>query len=338
MIKKISQEQSPPQLTEAASHTETHQKAEAPAAIETERHESASPAAEKRPGRFGGFLKFRRTNRERPALEEANRIELPDAQIVGDDNRANIGWVSPTYTLSRSVTLDPQLLARNRCIVDSVLHPMEADAYRILRAQLLQRCKEKKANTLMVTSAMPGEGKTLTAINLAITIAKEFTNTVLLVDCDLRQQAIHNYFGYKSEKGLIDYILYDTPVPELMVWPGIEKLTVISGGRPNMGSSELLGSPRMREFVADMKSRYPDRYIIFDVPSFLTSADPMAFVPMVDQIVFAVRAGRTSVQDVRKALKMVPAEKVLGLVLNGSSEGRLPQERHLVQTEYALPA
>jgi len=329
-IKKTGREPAPSLLDDASPvHGGPHQDPAAPTPIAADQQESTSPAAEGRPGRFGRFLKSRarRAGREHPERVEVTPAEALDSKTCGDDVKATIGWVSPTYSLSRSVTLDPEQLARNRCIVDSALHSMEADAYRILRTQLLQRCKEKKANTLMVTSAVPGEGKTLTAINLAVTIAKEFTHTVLLVDCDLRQQTIHNYFGYKSEKGLIDYILYDAPVPELMVWPGIEKLTVISGGRPNMGSSELLGSPRMREFVADMKSRYPDRYIIFDVPPFLTSADPMAFVPMVDQIVFAVRAGRTSVQDVKKALAMVPAEKVLGLVLNGSSQGRIPQGR-----------
>ena len=123
----------------------------------------------------------------------------------------------------------------------------------------------------MVTSALPGEGKTLTAINLAFTFAKEFKQTALLVDCDLRQQQIHKVLGFPSEKGIVDYLLNDCPVQELFVWPGVEKLTVISGGKTVNDSSELLGSPGMKNLVADMKNRYPDRYVFFDVPPLLTS-------------------------------------------------------------------
>ncbi len=83
----------------------------------------------------------------------------------------------------------------------------------------------------MVTSAKPGEGKTLTAINLAITLAKEFNQTVLLVDCDLRKQDVHRRFGYESDKGLGDYLLNECSMNEIISWPGVEKLTLISGGR-----------------------------------------------------------------------------------------------------------
>jgi non-specific protein-tyrosine kinase len=193
---------------------------------------------------------------------------------------------------------------------------VEVDAYRVLRTKILQMCKEKGGNTIMITSAVPGEGKTLNAINLAITLAKEFLQTVLLVDCDLRRQSIHRYLGYKSEKGLIDYLLNDAPISDLITWPGVEKLTVISGGRPICGSCELLGSQRMKELVADMKSRYPDRYVIFDVPPLLAGADALTFAPLVDHVVVVVREGETSTPNIKKALHMLPKEKVLGLVLN----------------------
>jgi len=239
-------------------------------------------------------------------------IEAP----VEADEKPKTGWHSPAYSCSRSVTLDPAVLAANRCIIQRAPDSVEMDAYRVLRTKILQCCKETGGNTIMITSAVPGEGKTLTAINLAVILAREMLQTALLVDCDLRRQSIHHYLGYESEKGLIDYLLNDTPVSELITWQGIEKLTIISGGRPFTGSSELLGSARMKELVADMKSRYPDRYVIFDVPPLLAGADALAFVPLVDHVVVTVSEGETSMQDVNKALKMVPAEKVLGLVLN----------------------
>ena len=259
---------------------------------------------------FGNLLKSG-LGTKRQAQQEQTHEPLPEP-----DEKPTIGWVSPSYTRSRSVTLDPAVLNANRCILNRVPDSVEVDAYRVLRTKILQMCKEKGGNTIMITSAVPGEGKTLNAINLAITLAKEFLQTVLLVDCDLRRQSIHRYLGYKSEKGLIDYLLNDAPISDLITWPGVEKLTVISGGRPICGSCELLGSQRMKELVADMKSRYPDRYVIFDVPPLLAGADALTFAPLVDHVVVVVREGETSTPNIKKALHMLPKEKVLGLVLN----------------------
>jgi non-specific protein-tyrosine kinase len=229
-----------------------------------------------------------------------------------------IGWVSPAYTVSRPVTLNPVTVTGNRCIAFRPETP-EADAYRMIRTRLLNRIRERGGNTVMVTSALPGEGKTLTAINLATTFAREFLQTVLLVDCDLKRQKIHQYLGYQTDRGLIDYLLHDTPVPELMVWPGIEKMVVISGGRTIGDSSELLGSKRMTDLVEEMRNRYPDRVVFFDVPPVLAGADALTFAPLVDHILVAVQAGRTQLPEVRGALNLLPAEKIAGLVLNRRS-------------------
>jgi non-specific protein-tyrosine kinase len=168
----------------------------------------------------------------------------------------------------------------------------------------------------MITSALPGEGKTLTAINLAFALAREFQHTVMLVDGDLRKQNIHKYLGCSGEKGLIDYLAGNAPISELITWPGIEKMTLISGGHPLQESAEMLGSPRMRELISDMKGRYPERYIIFDVPPILTGADVLTLAPLVDKVIVVVRAGETSTEDVKKALQFLPKEKILGFVLN----------------------
>jgi protein-tyrosine kinase len=241
------------------------------------------------------------------------QVEVSPAASVADKEK--IGWVSPNYTTSRSVRLVPDTMLSNRCV--GFFHDApEVEHYRLLRTQILHRAKERGGNSLMVTSSVPGEGKTLTAINLAFTFAREFKQTVLLVDCDLRQQKIHEYLGYASEKGLIDYLLDDTPVADLITWPGMEKLTLISGGRTAIGSSELLGSPRMKDLVDDMKNRYPDRFIIFDVPPVLSAADALAFAPIIDHILVVVRSGSTSIRDLRKSLQLLPKEKIMGLVLN----------------------
>ncbi|MCX5807647.1 MAG: polysaccharide biosynthesis tyrosine autokinase [Proteobacteria bacterium] len=242
-------------------------------------------------------------------------ISMLHETYVSDDEKQKAGWVSHTYTKSRAIELDTEFCMENRCIAMQSETP-EMDSYRVLRTHILQMTKHGTGNTIMVTSALPGEGKSTTAINLAFALAKDYKQTVLLVDCDLRRQSVHHRLGIKSGKGLIDYLLNDTPVSELILWPGIEKLTIISGGRPFLESSELLGSLKMQELVEDMKNRYPDRYVLFDAPPILASADSLTFIPLVDHVLLVVQAEKTSVDDVQKAVELIPKEKMLGIVLN----------------------
>jgi protein-tyrosine kinase len=229
------------------------------------------------------------------------------------------GWVSPSYTQSRQVVLNPKQLITNRC-VGYLCGSYESESYKVLRTRLLQKTGEQGGTTIMVTSAVPGEGKTLTAINLSLTFAKEYNQTVMLVDSDLHKQMVHEYLGFESDRGLADYLLNGSALADIIVWPGVEKFTVISGGKTVTTSSELLGSPRMRDLVKDLKSRYPDRYVFFDVAPVLAGADAVAFAPQVDYIILVVRAGSTPIEDVKLALDLLPRKKVLGVVLNGAEQ------------------
>jgi protein-tyrosine kinase len=254
---------------------------------------------------------FTRTSQKAPVAPE--QPARPIDSIMED--RAKAGWVSPVYAQSQLQQVDMKAALENRCV--AVVPDMpEAEYYKILRTRVLQRAMAKNGNTLMVTSALPCEGKTLTSINLALTLARQFNQTSLLVDCDLRNPSIHRYLGLPGEKGLVDYLLDGVNIKDLLIWPGIEKFTVLAGGRPFPESGELLGSPRMKEILADMKSRYPDRYIIFDVPPVLSAADALSFAPIVDHVLMVVEAGKTPLPDVKKALEMLPQEKILGIVLN----------------------
>ena len=228
------------------------------------------------------------------------------------------GWVSPSYSVSREVRLDPAVLEKNRVVAYNTASP-EIEAYRVLRTRIRHRTKGG-GTTVMVTSALSGEGKTVTAVNLALTFAKAYMQTALLVDADLRRQQVHQVLGFESDRGLGDYLRDGCDLSELIVWPGVDKLTVISGGKRIEESSELLGSPGMRTLVHGMKSRYPDRYVIFDAPPVLAGADAISLAPLVDHILFVVQAEKSSMADVRKALGMLPKEKILGLVLNRQAD------------------
>lgn len=218
-------------------------------------------------------------------------------------------------TTSKSLTYNPKVAEKNRCVCLTV-DSHEAEAYKFLRTQIHQRTKERGWNTFMITSIQAGEGKTTTAINLALAFAKEYSQTVLLVDCDLREQKIAKYLGLESDGGLGDYLMGDRPLNDLMIRPGIDKFSLISGGRTIYDSTELLGSPKMKALVAEMKQRYPERYVFLDVPALLSRADALTFAPQVDGIIVVVEAGRTASHDIKKAMAMLPAEKFLGFVLN----------------------
>ena len=235
--------------------------------------------------------------------------------MTNTDNKNKAGWVSPVYSDSKTIKVDTQIAIENR-IVGMIPDSPEIDFYKVLRTQIQHRTRDKGWNTIMVTSVNPGEGKTLTSINLAITFAKEFNQTVLLVDSDLMRQNIHKYLGFENDKGLIDYLIDDRPLKDFIVWPSIDKLTLISGGRTIHDSSELLGSPRMKNLINEMKTRYPDRYVFFDVPPILGGADAIVLAPLVDSIIIVVAEGRTSIHDIKKALQLLPNEKLLGFVLN----------------------
>lgn len=228
---------------------------------------------------------------------------------------AQENWNPPVYAQSQPRVLDARKLSANRCVCfrDDAA---EMDYYKMLRTQIVQQAQAKGWNTFMVTSTRPGEGKTLTSINLAMTFARTFNHTVLLMDCDLRQQKIFRYLGIEGSKGIADHLAGEVPLKEIIVWPGIDKMSLISGGRTFNESAELLGSPRMKSLIQEMKARYPDRYILIDAPPVLSGPDALLLSTLADGIVMVVESGKTALKEIEEALALMPAEKFLGFVLN----------------------
>lgn len=179
-------------------------------------------------------------------------------------------------------------------------------AYRILRTQILQRTRSKDQNTIMITSILPGEGKTLTAINIALSFAKTQNYTALLVDSDLRRQHVHKYLGLENDIGLGDFLNKNHSLHELFVWPSVEKFTFISGGNTIVDSSELLGSVRMQILVEDLKKRYQDRYIFFDSAPLLGGDDALTLSSWIDGIIIVVESHKTPIKQVEEALDLIP--------------------------------
>jgi protein-tyrosine kinase len=214
------------------------------------------------------------------------------------------------------VSLDESVLREKRIIAGMPPGPF-TEAFNLLRTRILQTFKEHKWNTLAVTSPGPSAGKTLTAINLAISIAREVDYTVLLVDANLQQPWMLDHFGLPHRKGLSDYLTEDTPIAELLFKPGIvDRLVVLPGGRPLGNSSEMLNSPKMGRLVEDMKSRYHSRIIIFDLPPVLTSSDTLAFAPNVDAALLVVEEGVTREDELQQTIDLLSVTNIVGTVLN----------------------
>jgi exopolysaccharide/PEP-CTERM locus tyrosine autokinase len=174
----------------------------------------------------------------------------------------------------------------------------------------------KHGNLIMVTSALPGEGKTFTAINLAMSIAAELDNTVMLVDADVARPSVLRTLGLPAGPGLLDVLEHQVDMSSVLLRTNIEKLTVLPSGDPHPRATELLASDAMRDLLDDMATRYADRIIIFDSPPLLLTTEARVLATHMGQIVVVVQAERTLQNDVQHALATIESCPVKMMVLN----------------------
>ncbi len=174
------------------------------------------------------------------------------------------------------------------------------------------------SNLIMITSARPGEGKTFSSVNLAMSIAKERDKTVLLVDADVARPSVSRTLGLQPKlPGLVDYLLDDSlALSDLLLKTNVPNLRVLPAGRSHIHSTELLSSDAMRQLVSEMSQRYADRIIIFDSPPLLATTEAAVLASLVGQVVMVVESEKTGRQEVNDALALLDQSKMIGLVLN----------------------
>jgi Mrp family chromosome partitioning ATPase len=254
------------------------------------------------------------------SIERARRAPEDDEPAAAPRREAvSSPATAVQYTRTRRVQVSPDILRARRITGGHEKSPL-ADACKQLRTQILRRLNEEGWNTLGVGSARRGEGKTTVALNLAVHIAQEVDRTVLLVDADLRRPGLCDALGVAPAPGLSDYLTHGAPVENLLLNPGFGRCVLLPAGTPVENSSELLGSARMRELAAELKRRYPDRFVIFDVPPLLESADGLAVLPLVEAMLLVVEEGRTSAEDLVRAAQLAGSTHLIGTVLNKSRE------------------
>ncbi|HHJ80122.1 MAG TPA: polysaccharide biosynthesis tyrosine autokinase [Candidatus Tenderia electrophaga] len=176
----------------------------------------------------------------------------------------------------------------------------------------------QSSNLIMITSARPGEGKTFSSINLAMSIAKERDKTVLLVDADVARPSVSRTLGLTPKlPGLVDYLVDDSlALSDLLLKTNVPNLRVLPAGRSHIHSTELLSSDAMRQLVTELSQRYSDRVVIIDSPPLLATTEAAVLASLVGQVVMVVESEKTGRQEVKDALALLDQSKLIGLVLN----------------------
>jgi non-specific protein-tyrosine kinase len=193
---------------------------------------------------------------------------------------------------------------------------LAAEQYRQLRTKVLRAKKLYSHNSFLISSALPGEGKTVTALSLAITIAQGLHDTVLVVDSDLRKPAIHRMLGINREKGLSDYLMGKAKLEEVLVKTKINKLRAIPAGTIPPNPSELISSEEMGKLITELKTRYQNRIIIFDSPPIISLTDSVILSQKVDEVVLVVYANHTPKEAVADAIASLGEANIMGIALN----------------------
>lgn len=233
----------------------------------------------------------------------------PDIPTVGiAPTSAKPHVTRPTYTHH---ALDKNLVAHHNP------QSFEAEQFRMLRTNIMFPAEGKPSpRTILVTSALPGEGKSFVSSNLALTIAQNIDKHVLLIDCDMRRPTAHKLFGYENVPGLSNYLTGEQALQDLLIKTGNNHLSILPGGPVPPNPAELLSSNRMLALMREVRARYDDRYIIIDSPPPHLTAESKALAQFVDGIILVLKLGQTDRELVSELVGKFQKEKILGVVAN----------------------
>ena len=245
--------------------------------------------------------------------------------------REEVGQVAVEHRNSYEPTPVSPLLPREEIAENDVQRPGQwddrlilatmttgpvAESIRALRTRILFPPTGKIPRTILVTSAAPNEGKSFICANLGISLAQGVDNYCLLVDCDLRKPAQHNFFGIGNKAGLSDYLQHKKQIPELLVPSGIEKLSILQAGPLSINPAELLGSATMTSLVDELAQRYDDRIVLFDSPPLHAASETAVLAQHVDGVVLVVRYGVSRREYVKALADAIGRDKILGVIFN----------------------
>ncbi|MEW8027231.1 MAG: XrtA-associated tyrosine autokinase [Candidatus Thiodiazotropha sp.] len=262
-----------------------------------------------------------------PVLEQTASAAHDVAGKQSAEPAAPVSREPAKRSKAKKIHLDYESLSRVGYIVPHSGNKQLSEEYRIIKRPVIMNALGKGAapiehgNLISISSSLPSEGKTFTAMNLALSISTELDSTVLLIDGDVLRCSLSTLLGIEKEKGLID-LLEDKSctVGDVILETQIPRLKVISAGKRSEKSTELLASKEMEEFLNEVAVRYQDRIIIFDSPPMLSTSESIVLNQHMGQILIVVEAGGTPVEAIKDTLSRLDSDKAIGLVLNKSRE------------------
>lgn len=224
------------------------------------------------------------------------------------------------------IEIDTNRLSKLNFVANSQERTLISEEYRVIKRKLINNAfgalssTLKNPNLILVTSTRPGEGKTFTSVNLALSIALEQDKTVLLIDADVLRPNVSRTLDISVPLGLTDYLSSDkVGVSDIMYSTSVERLKLIAAGKPHHLSTELLASDKMISLVQEFASRYPDRIVIFDAPPLLGVNETAVLAAMCGQAVVVVEENKTNLNELEKAISLLPSDLAVGFVINKAS-------------------
>jgi protein-tyrosine kinase len=245
---------------------------------------------------------------ERPEKSVSTEIENKEKTPHREDEAAVSSEPGSTgISLDR---IDPNLVS----VVNP--HSVETEIFKVLRSKILFPASGEPPRSIMVTSAVPGEGKSFVAANLAVNMAQSIEDHVLLMDCDLRRPTMHRLFGLRRLKGLSEHLADGNKIEDLLIKTGLGKLSIFPSGTPPYNPSEVLSSAKMVKLLDELKTRYQDRYLIIESPPPMLAPETIAIAKQVDAIIVVIKFGSTPMDAVEELIDNLGKEKIIGAVIN----------------------
>jgi capsular exopolysaccharide synthesis family protein len=246
----------------------------------------------------------------------------------GETNTRRINDAVPlvpatTQIVAHGVAFDPARARENRVLLSASVQSDRGviAAYGMLRTRILHRARASGWQTVGLTSAAPQDGKSLTAVNLALSLARERNSVVVLLDLDMRNPSVCRTLGITPPNELRDFFEYRVETPDdLFMSIGIENLLIAGNITPAENSAELLASSRLEELFAFIRKSTTSPVILIDLPPVLTPEDTLVVAPRLDSLVLVASEGRTPRADLQKAGELLADFQVIGMVLNRSSD------------------
>ncbi len=253
-------------------------------------------------------------SRIKDALQKA-RQQRSETAVVETTNHTEVASVFG-LPAARVINYSESAVVQHKILTHPFVDHDMNERFRLLRAKIVSRTQPTDDRSFLITSTQNMEGKTFTAINLAITFAREVDHKVLLVDINVKNPSVLKYLGIDEQPGLLDCMHDNVPLSDMLICPGIERLLLLPLGCGRLKSAELLRSRKTREVLQEMKRRNPDLYIILDGPAVSDGVDAIVLSDFIDQTLFVVEHGIIKQQKLAEAVGLLDKDKILGAVFN----------------------